>query len=52
VVLPDSPTELDGDTASIDESWGPGMYNLQLFFGGEDFTFSCQSGVVQIEVRS
>lgn len=52
VVLPDSPTELEGETASIDESWGPGTYNLQLLFGGKDFKFFCQSGIVQIEVRS
>jgi hypothetical protein len=51
VVMPESTTELEGDTASIDQSWGPGTYNLQLMFGGKDFKFSCESGIVQIEVR-
>lgn len=50
-VFRDAPAELDGGTASIDQAWGPGTYNLQLVFGGNDFNFSCRSGIVQIEVR-
>ncbi len=45
------PTMLAGGDASIDRSWGPGEYDLQLTFGGPSFTFECRSGVVRIVVR-
>jgi hypothetical protein len=50
-VLKDAPAELDGGTASIDQAWGTGTYELQLVFGGDDFNFLCRSGIAQIEVR-
>lgn len=37
-----------GGEAGIDSSWGSGLYQLRVIFGGDSFNFKCLSGVVNI----
>jgi hypothetical protein len=50
-LLKGAPKELAGGDAGIDHSWGPGVYELQVLFGGPGFSFACHSGVVSVRVR-
>ena len=44
------PQEMDGGEAGIDRRWGPGVYELQVLYGGPGFSFDCHSGVVLVSV--
>jgi hypothetical protein len=50
-LLKGTPQEIDGGEAGIDHSWGPGVYDLQVLYGGPGFTFACHSAVVSVQVR-
>jgi hypothetical protein len=51
VLFKGAPHEIEGGDAGIDRSWGPGVYELQVLFGGPGFSFACHSGVVSIRVQ-
>jgi hypothetical protein len=51
VLFKGAPHEIEGGDAGIDRNWGPGVYELQVLFGGPGFSFACHSGVVSIRVQ-
>jgi hypothetical protein len=40
-----------GGKAGIDKSWGPGIYQVRVIFGGDSFNFTCLSGVINIVAK-
>jgi len=48
---PRSIVELPPKEALVGSRLGAGIYQLRVLFGGKDFSFSCASGNVEIQVK-